>query len=83
ATKNVIEESGYYRIAVLEEEYYAHVYVENTDKTLSSNIEYGDENDIATQTTDAKNMVIVKINGDLLINQNVTLTAHGNSYGGP
>lgn len=83
ATKNVIEESGYYRIAVLEEEYYAHVYVEEGDNTLFNDIEYGDENDVATQTTDAKNMVIVKVNGDLTVNQDVTLTAHGNNYGGP
>lgn len=83
ATKNVIEKSGYYRIAVLEEEYYAHVYVENGDNTLSSNIEYGDENDTATQDADAKNMIIVKVNGDLTVEQNVTVTAHGNSYGGP
>ncbi len=83
ATKNVIEEPGYYRIAVLEEEYYAHVYVENGDNILSSNIEYGDEKDIATQDTDAKNMIIVKVNGDLTVEQNVTVTSHGNSYGGP
>lgn len=83
ATKNVIEESGYYRIAVLEEEYYTHVYVQNGENILSNNIEYGDENDIATQNTNAKNMVIVKVNGDLKVEPNVTLTAYGNSYGGP
>ena len=50
---------------------------------MSNNIEYGDENDIATQNTNAKNMVIVKVNGDLKVEPNVTLTAYGNSYGGP
>ncbi len=83
ATKNVIEESGYYRIAVLEEEYYAHVYVEEGEKIISNNIEYGDVNDIATQNTNAKNMLIVKVNGNLTIEPNTTVTAYGNAYGGP
>lgn len=52
------------------------------DKTY----EFGNkETDVATETEDAKNMVIVKVNGDLTINEGVTLTAckSDNGYGGP
>ena len=49
----------------------------------------GDENqDVATGTTTddyAKNMVILKVNGDLTINEGITVTAckSANGYGGP
>lgn len=55
--------------------------------TLESNVyEFGDkEVDVATASEDAKNMVILKVNGNLTINEGVTLTAckSDSGYGGP
>ena len=55
--------------------------------TLTEKVyEFGNkETDVATKTEDAKNMVILKVNGDLTINEGVTLTAckSDNGYGGP
>ena len=55
--------------------------------TLNSNVyEFGNENiDVANQSEDAKYMVILKVNGNLTINQGITLTAckSNNGYGGP
>lgn len=55
--------------------------------TLDSNTyEFGDKTvDVATQTEDAQNMIVLKVNGDLTINDNVLLTAckSDNGYGGP
>lgn len=78
--------------------YNTHVIIHNGDLILDgiTNIEgatlingvyeFGDErNDVATETEDAKNMVILKVNGNLTIDENVTLTAckSENGYGGP
>ena len=48
--------------------------------------EFGNkETDVATEKEDAKNMVVLKVNGDLTIEEGVTLTAckSDNGYGGP
>lgn len=54
---------------------------------LNNNIyEFGNEaTDVATETENAKNMVVLKVNGDLKIEEGVTLTACKSSsgYGGP
>lgn len=54
---------------------------------LNDNIyEFGNEaTDVATETENAKNMVVLKVNGDLTIQEGVTLTACKSSsgYGGP
>ena len=46
---------------------------------------FGDSNDVATKDEYAKNMIIVKVNGDLTINEGVTVTAYASEegYGGP
>lgn len=52
----------------------------------SSTYEFGDKStDVATSTEEAKNMVVLKVNGNLIINENVTLTAckSDDKYGGP
>ena len=55
--------------------------------TLSDNIyEFGNkETDVATDSEDAKNTVVLKVNGNLVINEGVTLTAckSDDGYGGP
>ena len=83
ATKNSISNSGYYRIAIKDEEYYVHAYVEDSDLTITNNTTYGDQNDIATASEYAKHMVILKVNGNLTVEQGATLTAYSSSYGGP
>ncbi len=72
---NIIRNDHYYRIAVKEKEYYAHVYVEKGDIILESSKSYG-------VASDTQYMVILKVNGDLTINEGVTLTAYGTSNGG-
>lgn len=78
-----IKNDKYYRIVIKDEEYTVHTYIEDGDTVFTSNRIYGDANDIGTASTNAKNMVIVKVNGDLLINNGVNITTYGNSYGGP
>ncbi len=55
--------------------------------TLNDNVyEFGDKSkDVATANEYAKNMVVLKVKGDLTINDGVTLTAckSDNGYGGP
>jgi len=81
----VMEKDEYYRIAVKDMEYTVHMYVEDGDTILESNTTYGDANDVATSSAYAKNMVIVKVKGDLTINQGVTVSAarSNSGYGGP
>ena len=55
--------------------------------TLTNKVyEFGDKKtDVATVNEDAKNMVVLKVNGDITIGEGVTLTAckSDNGYGGP
>lgn len=81
--ENIVDESGYYIALVHEEQIAIHAYVENESLSISETTEYGDANDIGTVNTNAKNMVVLKINGDLTINENAKLTSYGTEYGGP
>lgn len=52
--------------------------------TLSSNVyTFGKAKDIATESTYAQNTVVLKVNGDLTIDEGVVATAIGGTYGGP
>ncbi len=55
--------------------------------TLTNKVyEFGDKKtDVATVNEDAKNMVVLKVNGDLTVEEGVTLTAckSDSGYGGP
>ncbi len=52
--------------------------------TLSSKVySFGDTNDIATASTNAKNTVVLKVDGNLTIDSGVTLTTISGTYGGP
>lgn len=82
-TKYSIGETGIYEFEVNEEKYSIHAYVYNEDLTISTSTSFGDIQDIGTNSENAKNMVIVKINGNLTINSGTTVTAYGSSYGGP
>ena len=65
------------------EVYTAHVYVYEGNQVFSEDKVFGDANDVGTETTEAQNMVIVKVNGDLTINEGVTVSPYYTEYGGP
>ena len=65
------------------ENYSAHVYVYDNDTVFSENMTFGDANDVATENEYAKNMVVVKVNGNLTINEGVTVNPYYTEYGGP
>ena len=76
-------ESGLWHFKVNGEVYPVHLYNYNGNQIFNENQIFGDENDIATANDYAKNMVIVKVNGDLTINEGVTVEPYYNVYGGP
>lgn len=93
ATKSEIR-----NISVKSEKYSANILVYKGDLILDgikqvdgaelkqNKYEFGNkETDIGTESEDAKNMVILKIDGDLTVNSGITLTAckSDNGYGGP
>ena len=80
---NDIETAGYWNLKANNVVYPAHVYVYDGDTIFSENQIFGDSKDVATATTYAQNMVIVKVNGDLTINSGVTVSPYHNTYGGP
>lgn len=80
-------EEGNYNFKVADQTYPVHLIVKNTDQVITENTTYGDLADCATGTDAtemAKNMVIVKVNGDYTVNSDVTVgpTYHA-QYGGP
>lgn len=84
ASKNAIMKNDtHYRIAVKDEEYNVHTYIEEGDITVDNTKVYGNANDVGTANEYAKYTVLVKINGNLTIKNNATLTAYGTQYGGP
>ena len=85
---NNLDSNGLYSIYVKDNDdkyinYNIHAYVLDGPLSWSEDMTFGDENDIATSDEYAKNMVVVKVKGDLTIGENVTLTAIGGTYGGP
>lgn len=78
-----IGDNGNYTFTINGETYTIHAYVYDEDLTITSNTTFGDSGDVGTSSSYAKNMVVVKVNGDLTINSGVTLTSYGTSYGGP
>lgn len=80
---DTIEDNSYYALTVDDITYNIHTYVFNGDQTWSENKTFGDENDVGTSSTDAQNMVMVVVNGNLTIEEGTTVTAFSNSYGGP
>ena len=78
--KNGIDKSGYYKVAVNGEAYTIHAYVYDEDTTLTGGT-FGDANDVATASDYAKNMVLLKVNGNLTTSG--TTTVYSSPYGGP
>ena len=75
--------SGYWYFKANDELYGVHLYTYDGNQTFSENQTFGDKNDVATATDYARNMVIVKVNGDLTINEGVTVGPYYTEYGGP
>ena len=65
------------------ENYSSHVYVYEGDTVFSENMTFGDASDVATENEYAQNMVVVKVNGNLTINEGVTVSPYYTEYGGP
>lgn len=78
-------DDGEYSVKVAEETYNLKVQTFNQNLEIDANTEIGSENDVATENENAKSMVVLKVNGDLTINEEAKLTAYAskNGYGGP
>ena len=65
--------------------YSVHTYYHDGNLTISEDTEYGDASDVATSSSNAKRMVILKVNGNLTINEGAILTTvkSADGYGGP
>ena len=72
-------DDGEYSVKVAEETYNLKVQTFNQNLEIDANTEIGSENE------NAKSMVVLKVNGDLTINEEAKLTAYAskNGYGGP
>ena len=58
--------------------------IEGAKLTKANKIyEFGKERDVATNNSYAQNTVVLKVEGNLTINEGVTLTSVRNGYGGP
>ncbi len=76
--------SGYYYFVANGENYPVHLYTYDGNQHFTENKTYGDAYDVATKDTYAQNMVIVKVNGDLVVDEGVTVSPYyDKNYGGP
>lgn len=74
--------TGKYTVKVSSTTYNLIIYnVEGSAEIIGSKLTIGVGEDVATDTTDAKNMIVLKVNGDLNISGEVT--AYSTIYGGP
>ena len=60
-----------------------HAYVQNEDLETAQTTQYGDANDVGTANAYAKNMIVLKVNGNLTVKENAKLTTYGTEYVGP
>ena len=75
--------SGYYYFVANGEKYPVHMITLDGNQHFTENKTFGDAHDVATASTYAQNMVIVKVNGDLEIDSGVTISPYYTEYGGP
>lgn len=78
-----IKESGNQTIKVNGRNYNMNIYYYNGNQIWNENKTFGSISDVATASTEANNMVVVKVDGDLEIANNVTIQPYHNNYGGP
>ena len=85
ALKNDEISTGTYKVTVEDETYNLKVYSFNEDLNIKADTTLGTEEDVATASEYAKNMIVLKVNGDLTIDEGTTLTAYASKdgYGGP
>ena len=85
ALKNNEINTGLYSLTVDDETYSLRVYSFYGDLNIKADTTLGTEEDVATATEYAKNMIVLKVDGYLTIDEGVTLTAYAskNGYGGP
>ncbi len=81
--KRELENDGHIEVTIGNETYAMHTYVFDGNQEWKEDQIFGDEEDIGNAKEYAKNMVVVKVNGNLTIDENVTVTAYNSSYGGP
>ena len=77
--------TGLYEVSVNDETYNLRVYSFNENLDIETDTTFGTEEDVATASEYAKNMIVLKVNGDLTIEEGAKLTAYAskNGYGGP
>lgn len=80
--------NGKYAVTANDEAYNLKVYQIDGNLEIGSDVlaEIGNEKDVATSDTDmAKNMIVLKVNGNLTVDENSALTAYENKdgFGGP
>ena len=77
--------TGIYQVTVEDKTYNLRVYSFDENLNIKADTALGTEEDVATASEYAKNMIVLKVNGDLTIDEGVTLTAYAskNGYGGP
>ena len=76
--------TGTYKVTVEYEAYNLKVYSFDGNLTIKGNTVLGTEEDVATASEYAKNMVVLKVNGDLTVEEGATLTSYASKdgYGG-
>ena len=77
--------TGVFKIAVKDEVYNLRIYDFQEDLKIEANTQFGTEEDVGASGEYAKNMIVLKVEGDLTIDNNTLLTAYASSsgYGGP
>ncbi len=78
-----LQDNEYFETIINRQTYTMHTYVFDGDQEWNENKIFGDANDIGTANSYAKNMVVVKVNGNLTIGENVNITTFNSSFGGP
>ena len=74
--KNEEINTGLYNLTVKDEKYNLRVYSFDGNLNIKTNTTFGTEEDVATASEYAKNMIVLKVNGDLTIDEGTTLTAY-------
>lgn len=75
--------SGNYQINVKDETYSIHAYYFAENQIWNGTKTFGEDADIGTASTDATNMVVVKVDGNLTINSGAIVEPYATAYGGP
>ena len=77
--------TGVHQVTVEDETYNLRVYSFDENLNIRGDTTLGTEEDVATASEYAKNMIVLKVNGDLTVEEGATLTAYAskNGYGGP